>query len=262
MQQSWILHRTFLKNMTDKIFNKDSFLAQAIEVSLADLYHVRSCVVLAPHPDDESLGCGGLIAMLRNKGVDVTVIVTTDGSQSHPNSKMFPPDKVALIRREEVLAACTILDVERDKIVFLDGIDASLPSKGMYGFDPLVKQLSAILEKQEPQLILVPYELDPHCDHRATWQILNGALKNFRSTKVWEYPIWLYELAEQEDIPNLNSGELKKLNIENFLDAKIEAIASHVSQTTKMIDDDPTGFILSDDVIAHFTTNYEYFIER
>lgn len=242
--------------------NKKLFLEHASEISHNDLNAIKSCIVLAPHPDDESLGCGGLIAMLRNKDADVVVVVTTDGSQSHPNSKLFPPYRLTSIRKLEVENALKILGVKNTEIIFLGGKDASLPMSHQPGFDSLLEKLTVIIKQRKPQLILVPYELDPHCDHRATWQLLNEALKNAEPTKVWEYPIWLYELAEQNDIPKLAPSELKKLNIENFLDAKKKAIASHISQTTKMIDDDPTGFMLTDDVIAHFTTEYEYFIDR
>ncbi len=248
--------------MKKNLLDKDLFLAQAINVSNQDFDKVQSCLVLAPHPDDETLGCGGLIAMLRNKGANVFVIVTTDGSQSHPNSKAFPPKKVTLMRKEEVLGALHILGVSKQNVEFFDGKDASLPGKGEPGFDLLVDKLISGIEKYRPQLILVPYQLDPHCDHRATWQILQQALKSFKEIGVWEYPIWLYELAEKHDIPTLKKGELKKVNIRNFLSLKKKAITSHISQTTSTINDDPTGFMLTEEVIKHFTTDFEFYIDR
>jgi len=248
--------------MSNNPFNKNKFFSQATEVSFADLATLQSCLVLAPHPDDESLGCGGLIALLRGKGVNVTVILTTDGSQSHPNSKSFPPEKVALIRKEEVLKALAVLGVSQTNVIFFEGKDASLPHKNQSGFQILVDKLSVVIKEKEPQLILVPYELDPHCDHRATWQILQVATQNHSALKIWQYPIWLYELATEQDIPTLKYGELKKINIAPFLQVKKNAIASHVSQTTRLIDDDPTGFMLTEEVIAHFTGNFEYYIEK
>lgn len=248
--------------MNNNLFDKSFVFQQAIEVFPKDLADIQACLVLAPHADDESLGCGGLISLLRNSKVEVSVVVTTDGSQSHPNSKRFPPEKIKLIRKNEVLKALQILGVEENNVTFFEGRDAALPAKGQPGFELLSQKLKSIIKQSQPQLILVPYELDPHCDHRATWQLLNEALNGYGKVKVWEYPIWLYELAKKEDIPTLKPGELKKINIQSFLDAKIKAIKSHVSQTTKMIDDDPTGFILTSAVIAHFTDKFEYYIEK
>lgn len=248
--------------MNEIKFDKVLFLEQAVEVLPKELANIQCCLVLAPHPDDESLGCGGLIAMLASKNVEVTVIVTTDGSQSRPNSKNFPPEKVKLFREKDVIKALEILGVEKNKGTFFEQKDASLPTINQPGFDFLVHRLSGIIKQVKPQLILVPYELDPHYDHRVTWQILHEALNLFGHVKVWEYPIWLYELAEEQDIPQLKHGALKKINIEAFLNFKERAIQSHISQTRGMIDDDPTGFILKSKVLTHFTTDYEYYFER
>jgi len=64
-----------------------------------------TCLVLAPHPDDESLGCGGLIAACCAAGRPPVVAVLTDGSGSHPGSRAFPPTRLAAIRKAEVTAA-------------------------------------------------------------------------------------------------------------------------------------------------------------
>jgi hypothetical protein len=55
----------------------------------------ESVVVVAPHPDDESIACGGLIALLARRSVVVNVIIVTDGCGSHPNSSAYPPERLA-----------------------------------------------------------------------------------------------------------------------------------------------------------------------
>ena len=73
--------------------------------SVLDLVGLRRLIVVAAHPDDESLGAGGLIATAARRGVPVTVVVATTGEASHPQSPTLRPAQLAPIRRAEVLAA-------------------------------------------------------------------------------------------------------------------------------------------------------------
>ena len=73
-------------------------------VAASVLLRGRPLLVLAPHPDDESLGCGALLAQAF-AGVGAHVACLTDGAASHPGSRLVPPDQLAAIRRAEVLDA-------------------------------------------------------------------------------------------------------------------------------------------------------------
>ncbi|PWS29451.1 hypothetical protein DHW03_06455 [Pedobacter yonginense] len=248
----------------DSAFKIESFEQSAKEISVSDLKSINRCLVLVPHPDDESLACAGLIAKLNKQGAQVKFILTTDGSQSHPNSKLYPAQRLAKLREEELKEAITLLGLSPNTISFYKGRDSALPARGEDGFENLVSRLATDLDGFKPDLVLVPYELDPHRDHRATWQMLMAALErgNVNRPRIWEYPIWLYELADERDLPKLGNDELKYLNIASEIELKKKCINAHSSQTTKLIDDDPTGFILSEKMIANFTTGREYFMER
>src|SRR4029079_2768884 len=64
---------------------------------------IRGLVVVAPHPDDESLGCGGLIAAATADGIPVRIVVVSDGAGSHPNSVAYPPAPLRLLRGSQTL---------------------------------------------------------------------------------------------------------------------------------------------------------------
>src|ERR1700722_17846159 len=66
-------------------------------------------MVLAPHADDESLGCAGLIAELTRMGRPPVVVIVTDGTGSHPSSHAYPPSRLRALREREALQAVTIL---------------------------------------------------------------------------------------------------------------------------------------------------------
>ncbi|MEA2484472.1 MAG: hypothetical protein QOC55_2419, partial [Thermoleophilaceae bacterium] len=70
----------------------------------------RPLLVVAPHPDDETIGCAVLMARRADAGLPVTVVVVSDGETSH-RSALLPPDELAARRREESRTACGLLGV-------------------------------------------------------------------------------------------------------------------------------------------------------
>ena len=81
-----------------------TFLAAPAALPLVPAETVRAwgkTLVVAPHPDDESLGCGGAIALLSGFGCPVHVLFISDGTGSHPNSRKFPPPALRALRESE-----------------------------------------------------------------------------------------------------------------------------------------------------------------
>ena len=77
----------------------------------------RSCLVVAPHPDDETIGCGATIARKRAAGTDTWVLVVTDGRHSHRSAQVRPL-QLAALREEESRRACELLGVDPDQVRF------------------------------------------------------------------------------------------------------------------------------------------------
>ncbi len=128
----------------------------------------RACVVLAPHPDDETLGCGAAIRRKRANGARVRVVIATDGRRSH-GSDRITPDRLAAVRRAESFAACAALGVPEDDVVHLDYEDCTLDAH----LDELSERIGRVLDEADDADVLVPSRLDDHADHRA----LNRALR-------------------------------------------------------------------------------------
>jgi LmbE family N-acetylglucosaminyl deacetylase len=225
---------------------------------------VKNCLVIAPHADDESLGCGALLASLRESGISVNVIFTTDGSMSHPNSKHTSSEARCKMREQEAVNALAVLGVEEDRITFLRGKDSALPAQGEKGFQGLVAQVAGIIDQTQPELVLVPYEFDPHRDHRASWQITVAALEQYPQTELWQYLIWLYTLGDSSDVAPITNipGGIQYLPVGKQKDKKRIAIAQHKSQLSHDLFDDPEGFILVDDVLQNFYGDKEYYIKQ
>lgn len=185
--------------------------------------------VFSPHPDDESLACGGMIIKRLSEGYEVKVIVMTDGANSHSatfNLFSNPTQKeLAEIRRKELKAATAILGIVPENIVFLDAEDGYLSSVENLMVDKVEKLLQN--DKGDIAEIFVTHEKDYHKDHIATAAIVRKAIKQFKlSVRVYYYMI--YSSLERDDIGNL--GTKIEIDISDILPTKVKAINQYKSQ--------------------------------
>lgn len=220
-------------------------------------------VVLAPHPDDESLGCGGLLALLRQAGQPVWCVLVSDGTMSHPNSRKFPAPARAQLREQELRAALLALAVPPQALLPLGLPDGAVPAPDTAAGADAVQQLVTFLENTQPETVLAPWRRDPHPDHRATHRLLTAALAQLSSPpRLLEYVVWTWERASPHDLPQPDEAAGWQLDISPVLDRKQQAIAAHRSQLPgSPIDDDPTGFMLAPSMLAHFSRPVEVYLE-
>ena len=140
---------------------------------MLSLEGISSVLCVAPHPDDEVLGCGGLLALLHAQKAKIQVLVLTKGelgqahlqdqAQSAPESVSHTADSLALahVRVQESMAAALVLGLPKPK--FLNFNDRHL------GFTQAITQAIADQIKAQPiDLLLLPSLSDPHPDHQAT----------------------------------------------------------------------------------------------
>ena len=244
-----------------------------------------STLVVAPHPDDESLGCGGAIALLRSLGCPVQVLVISDGTLSHPRSRRYPTPVLQALREDETKAALWALGVS-SSVTFLRLKDGSIPEPGAIGFEQALSTVRSYIEAFQLKTILLPWRHDPHPDHRATWSLVHTAVTlnttsvnvdnrhisrgdpisrlyrhRCRLPRLIEYPIWDWDPDQRTD--NLVGLRVKawRLDISAVLSQKQTAIAAHRSQTTDLIDDDPEGFRLTPEMLGHFAHPWEIYLE-
>jgi LmbE family N-acetylglucosaminyl deacetylase len=224
-----------------------------------ELTEGRPFVVLSPHPDDETLGTGGLIAEACARGQEVDVIVVTDGSGSHPRSKQYPSKRLVDLRRSEVHQAGLALGLQPDRIAFLGLQDTMAPKSGPQ-FDAAVDKTLNVIRRSEAGALFVTWEGDPHCDHEAAAELAKTVGRLCRGLRLWAYPIWGWHIegsVELHQPPPIAA----RIDISLYRDRKFEAIAAHASQMTDLISDDPDGFQFNESSLAPFLGQYEYFIE-
>ncbi|MBL7498562.1 PIG-L family deacetylase [Frankia sp. CNm7] len=146
-----------------------------------------SCLVVAPHPDDETLGCGVSIMRKREAGTQVTVVIVTDGAAAEP--AILPPAELAALRKEEARRAGSRLGLRASDIRFLDVPDATVSER----LDEVADRLAELIKELEPEQLLIPTSCEGHPDHDATNAAAIEAAKRAGFTgQVLEYAVWLW----------------------------------------------------------------------
>lgn len=238
-----------------------------------DNYPIRSAeytsrlgatVIIVPHPDDEALGCGGLLALLSRAGQPVYSVLVSDGTLSHPHSRLFSPAARRAVREGELRHSLSILGADTSAPLCLRLPDGQVPAEGQPGFDETVGQLRTFLENITPATVLTPWRRDPHPDHRASSQLVHAALTRLLTPpRRLEYVVWAWERAAPTDLPQPADGVRGfRLDIGAVLPQKQRAIQAHRSQVAPGIfTDDADGFLLSPEMLRHFQQPYEVYFE-
>lgn len=172
-------------------------------------------LVIAPHPDDDAIGCGGLIARMTTAGERVRVVYCTSGEQGCPG---FEPAVVLEWRERDARAAAAILGIER--VTFWEE-----PDGGFAPLPELVHRLNAEIDELAPRTILTPHALEAHADHRQAFALL--MLADARGAERLTYEVWT-PMTEYAHV----------LDITAQLDTKIAAIRAHQSQVTRIAFDE------------------------
>ena len=222
-------------------------------------------VVVAPHPDDEALGCGGLLALLRQAGQPTAAVLVSDGTGSHPASGLFSGPARRAVREAEFRHALTLLGTDAHEPLLLGLPDGRVPATAAEpGFADAVARLGEYLRRHGATTVLVPWRRDPHPDHRATAALVQAALAGMAlPPRRLEYLVWAWERAAPEDLPVPADGVCGfRLDIAAVTAPKQLAIAAHRSQVAPgVFTDDPAGFLLSAEMLTHFAGPYEVFFE-
>jgi LmbE family N-acetylglucosaminyl deacetylase len=226
---------------------------------LRQMLEDRPFIVVAPHPDDESLACGGLIAEACRQGLRGRVVIVSDGSGSHPNSKAYPPDRLRSIREEEARRAGAELGLRPEEMLFLGLPDRFVPQEGKEAERAMGVIADCVAEIGAGSLF-VSWRHDPHCDHEASYQISREVQRRAGKVRLFEYVVWGHTLPPSTEVDPIRSGFRISIDHE-AIEKKRRAIAAHRSQTTTLIDDDPGGFLFSQIELAHFDRPYEFFFE-
>ena len=216
-------------------------------------------LVLAPHPDDESLACGVLLAAaFAMPGAKTAhVVCLTDGAASHPGSREVSGADLASLRRRELGMAVTCLGGTASDVTWLGAPDGSLVVT-----PEIVARIIAIARDCNAGLVLAPSPLDPHCDHVAGAAIGRAVTAQMPGVRLGFYPVWS-RWHGGGNAPEPPGTHAVRLRPGPHVAQKAAAIASHASQQGRVVRDAPDGFEMPPGFADFFATEDEiYFLDQ
>lgn len=190
----------------------------------------KAAVIVAPHPDDEVFGTGGLIALKRESGIPVTVVFLTDGEASHRNCCNIKSADVARNRRRIAYEAahCIGLDPQSQSWVGLP--DGNIPRLGRNGFDQAVVKVLEQLDKTSAQEVYCPHPLDCWPDHETGSQITVEAVRRWgKRCPIHFYFVWAWYNLPLHWVPRLGLRNAWQLDIKSVLHIKQAAIREYLA---------------------------------
>ena len=180
-------------------------------------------VVVAPHPDDEVIGCGGLLSMLARQGRDIVLVSVTDGEASHPPTPARPSAALAEIRHAERAAGWRSLAIDRAVQHRVRVPDGRVGGQR--------RRLAALLDSvlRPGDQVFATWRLDGHPDHEATGEVAADCCAR-AGCRLVEMPVWMWHWARPGD-PRVPWDLLRRVDLDAVARArKHDALAAHRSQ--------------------------------
>jgi len=172
---------------------------------------VRNLVV-APHPDDEAIGCGGVICKQKARGEETAAVFLTSGEMG---LKQHAAEVARQIREGEARRSAEVLGIAHCD--FLRGPDWTLAD----ALDSVVGPLAAVLREWQPDRIFLPHPNDAHPDHQAALPLVQRALaaSGIAPPELLGYEVWT-PLGSYDRVEDISE----------FMATKLQALKAHVSQ--------------------------------
>jgi len=227
----------------------------------------RSAVVLAPHPDDETLGCGATILRKVAAGTPVTIVVMTDGSASH-RSGNISADELAALRVREMAEAAARLGIGDSALRWAGFGDGTLADHE----EDAARYIGALLRELRPDEVYATSAHESHPDHASLGRAARAAVGDTASTLLLEYPVWLWNSWPVQRGHRVRScvdalravlgRRAVKVCAGDHLAGKLHALQAHASQLARpaVVPPEDDWPVLPPEVLAAAGERYELFL--
>lgn len=212
-------------------------------------------VVCAAHPDDETLGAGGLIRSLHLAGTPVRLALASAGERSHPRSPTTSPADLAARRLVEVDRAWGVLGGTSAGIDFWGLPDGGLSSR----VEEMVQRLVSLVDDGPGTLLVATWRYDGHPDHDALGRAARIAAHR-SGARLLEYPVWFWHHATGDRAP---WSQMTRIPLDGDAStAKAVALACHATQVAPLSPSAGDETLLTPDFLEHFASDFEAYIDQ
>lgn len=210
-------------------------------------------VLVAPHPDDEVLGCGGLLRILCQLGVPVEIVAVTDGDASHPDSPTVRPAELAARRRSESRSALARLGLGALPVHRLGCADGAVTAAQ----DAVAARLAEVLGAATASTwCLATWCGDGHPDHEAVGRAATTACAR-TGARLLEFPIWTWHWAVPQD-PRVPWDRVRTVRLDPAARAaKRAAVDCFDSQVRPLSEQPGDEVVLEPGALARLTRDFE-----
>lgn len=181
-------------------------------------------LVIAPHPDDDLIGCGGSVIKHLEVGHSITIVYLTSGEAGGT----LPAEKLGKLREMEALKSTKSIGIAPGSLHFLRQPDGHLTVT-----KPLVNQIAALIRTVTPEIVYLPHAHDAHPDHRAAHKLGTEAIELASLGQRWHpgtvlaYEVWT---------PIRKPGYIEEIT--DVFNKKLAALEFHKSQFEILAYDD------------------------
>lgn len=170
------------------------------------MQNLNRVLIIAPHPDDEILGCGGFITTQNLQNKEVFIIFLTKGENCNPE---INPETLITERRILSEKALTQVHQPMFRVYYLDFVDGEINNA-----DPEVNKLKSLLIHIDPEAIFVPNLLEGWNDHINANTIIKSLIDN-KSIKIFEYCVWFWYTTPLRKISEIKWKNAQYTSMEN-----------------------------------------------
>lgn len=213
---------------------------------------VRRVVVVAAHPDDESLGAGGLLATAHEHALEIDLVLLTAGELSHPRSPTHSREVLGQRRLDEAKDALRAVapHAALTRMALGDGSVSDAEAD-------VAARLVDLIGDGAGTLVAAPWRHDGHPDHEAAGRAAATAARRTGSALV-EYPVWWWHWGTPAAAP---WAQMRRLDLTaQARSRKWQAIAAHASQVLPLSEQPGDEVLLHPGFLAHFHGSVEVYV--
>lgn len=187
-------------------------------------------LIIAPHPDDEVFGCGGLVSRLIGDGKSIDVLFLSNGAASHNGCCAITEKDVGTMRRRLAVSSNEILHVTPGHLHFLEEKDGKLPQKGQQGFTSLSINISKLLKIIKPEAVFCPHPFEGWADHIAAAELTCAAITILPAPPhLYYYCVWFWFSMPLKKAFSIDWRKARLLDISEQVPLKQKAMNIYIN---------------------------------